>query len=488
MPKLVGMEQAAFIPGRSLHENTMLTQSLIKGYTRKHLTPRCMLKVDISKAFDSLQWEFLKNMLLGLGFPMLFTRWILGCVTGAWYTLKLNGSNYGFFKGRSGVRQVRKATDTLQIFSYWSGLKASFEKTEAYFGGVSSQLKVLILQDTGLKEGQFPFRYLGLPLNPSRLTSPMYEALVLKIQTLAHSCASKFLSYAGKLQVINSIVFGLYNFWCGSLLLPKGICSAISVFCRQLFWGYNGGTKKQIFKSWQSICTPWEEGGFQVKDITAWNQASQSESLRGVLTARDTLISCLGGVHEAQSALNSCGAYGRFSVGKAYNLLRIKEHPTLCFRVVKSCLLLPRFKVILQLAIQRKLATTDLLNKRGWCLVNRCYLCKCQAESSRHLFFKCAYSFQVLSSVLSWFGVSFTTNQLHGLLIKAYNMKPRKHWRSRWFGCCVASTLIACGRNEIEEFLITVSKRLAALLERFKFSLVLYFLTNLSKISYGMQL
>ncbi|KAK9697361.1 hypothetical protein RND81_08G032700 [Saponaria officinalis] len=55
MPHLVGDEQAAFVQGRSLFENVMLTQSLVKDYGRKLLTPRCMIKVDISKAFDTLQ-------------------------------------------------------------------------------------------------------------------------------------------------------------------------------------------------------------------------------------------------------------------------------------------------------------------------------------------------------------------------------------------------------------------------------------------------
>ncbi|XP_074277308.1 uncharacterized protein LOC141600949 [Silene latifolia] len=170
--KLVGYEQAAFVPGRSLHENVMLTQSLVKGYQRKYLTPRCMLKVNISKAFDSIQWSFLSNMLTVLNFPATFIKWIMGCVTGTWFTLKVNGSNYGFFKGRSGVRgdlpSVQKVAEILKLFASWSGLNANFEKSEAYFSGVNSVLKQHILNAIGLKEGSFPFRYLDLPIQTSR--------------------------------------------------------------------------------------------------------------------------------------------------------------------------------------------------------------------------------------------------------------------------------------------------------------------------------
>ncbi|KAK9681646.1 hypothetical protein RND81_10G017700 [Saponaria officinalis] len=64
MAGLVGKEQAAFIKGRSIFDNILLSQSLVKSYGRKFLTPRCLVKVDIRKAFDSLQWQFISNMLL----------------------------------------------------------------------------------------------------------------------------------------------------------------------------------------------------------------------------------------------------------------------------------------------------------------------------------------------------------------------------------------------------------------------------------------
>ncbi|XP_074299237.1 uncharacterized protein LOC141630296 [Silene latifolia] len=54
LPHIIGTEQVAFIKGRNIHENIMMSQSLVKCYGRKYLTPRCLVKVDIRKAFDSL--------------------------------------------------------------------------------------------------------------------------------------------------------------------------------------------------------------------------------------------------------------------------------------------------------------------------------------------------------------------------------------------------------------------------------------------------
>ncbi|XP_074305042.1 uncharacterized protein LOC141639968 [Silene latifolia] len=241
LPNLVGIEQTVFVKNRSLFENIMLTQGLLKGYQRSYLSPRCMLKVDINKSFDSLQWEFIQNMLGALKFPPTSIKWIMRCITGSWFTININGSNHGFFKGKSGEQDVsfhpkcaklqinhlvfaddlmiftrgdlpsvRKAADILHLFSTWSGLCASFEKTEAYFGGLSASLKHEILSEIGLNEGVFPFRYLGIPVHHARLTHSMYDGLALKLTDLLHRCSSKYLSYADVISSLH-LAYGTYK-------------------------------------------------------------------------------------------------------------------------------------------------------------------------------------------------------------------------------------------------------------------------------------
>ncbi|KAL4581753.1 hypothetical protein LXL04_006281 [Taraxacum kok-saghyz] len=57
--KLVDVNQSAFIPGRVITDNILLSQELMKGYTCAHGSPRCALKVDIQKAYDTVNWNFL---------------------------------------------------------------------------------------------------------------------------------------------------------------------------------------------------------------------------------------------------------------------------------------------------------------------------------------------------------------------------------------------------------------------------------------------
>lgn len=54
MTTLLDTSQAAFVSGRSITDNILLSHELIKGYGRKNMSPRCMLKIDMQKAYDSL--------------------------------------------------------------------------------------------------------------------------------------------------------------------------------------------------------------------------------------------------------------------------------------------------------------------------------------------------------------------------------------------------------------------------------------------------
>ena len=73
---LVGMNQSAFIPSRSIFENVLLAQEIVINYHKGNGKPRCTLKVDLMKAYDSVNWEFMIYCLHCFGFPEKFLSWI----------------------------------------------------------------------------------------------------------------------------------------------------------------------------------------------------------------------------------------------------------------------------------------------------------------------------------------------------------------------------------------------------------------------------
>lgn len=64
-----------------------------------------MIKIDLRKAYDTVEWSFLEEMKRALNFPENFIRTVMVCVSSPMYTLMLNGGNQGYFPAKRGLGQ-----------------------------------------------------------------------------------------------------------------------------------------------------------------------------------------------------------------------------------------------------------------------------------------------------------------------------------------------------------------------------------------------
>jgi hypothetical protein len=253
---LVSLNQSAFIPSRSISENVLLAQELVRNYRKVERDPRCTLKIDLMKAYDSVNWEFMIHYLHCFGIPVKFLSWIKECITSPRFSICLNGTLEGYFKGKRGLRQGDPLslylfvlamevfskimadhtgvdsgfkfhprclkqklthlcfTDDLLIFSEasvksisiikdaliefeeLSGLKANPSKSFLFCSGVSERTKLLLLGDLNMNEGHFPIRYLGVPLISTKLSIADCVALKDRITSKIDYWISRNLSYA----------------------------------------------------------------------------------------------------------------------------------------------------------------------------------------------------------------------------------------------------------------------------------------------------
>jgi hypothetical protein len=69
--EIVSVNQSAFVKGRSFHDNFILVRQLARKINSKK-EPRVLLKIDLSRAFDSISWAYLFEILKGVGFGVLF--------------------------------------------------------------------------------------------------------------------------------------------------------------------------------------------------------------------------------------------------------------------------------------------------------------------------------------------------------------------------------------------------------------------------------
>ncbi|KAF3781708.1 Retrovirus-related Pol polyprotein from type-2 retrotransposable element R2DM [Nymphaea thermarum] len=96
MPSIINPFQAGFIKGRHLQDAVVLANEVVHSLYCLQL-PSFILKLDISKAFDSVSWEFLSDLLTRLAFDLSFRQWILSLVTGAQLAISFNGKCGNFF-------------------------------------------------------------------------------------------------------------------------------------------------------------------------------------------------------------------------------------------------------------------------------------------------------------------------------------------------------------------------------------------------------
>lgn len=75
LSSLIKNNQSAFIQGRSIHDNFMAVQLACQWLYSRHC-PAVLLNIDIAKAFDSVSWEFLIQLLTFTGFPTWWTEWV----------------------------------------------------------------------------------------------------------------------------------------------------------------------------------------------------------------------------------------------------------------------------------------------------------------------------------------------------------------------------------------------------------------------------
>ena len=103
--RIISPSQHAFIKGRKIQHAIGLTSESFNLLNYKSYGGNVGLKIDISKAFDTLDWNFLIRVLTQFGFNQTFTKWITTLLHSASLSILVNGTPYGFFNCCKGVRQ-----------------------------------------------------------------------------------------------------------------------------------------------------------------------------------------------------------------------------------------------------------------------------------------------------------------------------------------------------------------------------------------------
>ena len=105
LPEIISPSQYAFVQGRNIPDNVLITQDLMCNYHHNNGQPMCALKIDIKMAYDSIGWSCIIDILSRMGTPTYLLRCIKACITTPSFSIAVNGELAGFFSSKRGLRQ-----------------------------------------------------------------------------------------------------------------------------------------------------------------------------------------------------------------------------------------------------------------------------------------------------------------------------------------------------------------------------------------------
>lgn len=286
---------------------------------------------------------------MGFGFHSVMVDRIMTCVASTSFSININGCTHGYFKGKRGLRQgdplspylftlvmevltlilqqkvqqssgfsyhkgcdeqrivnlcfaddlflfargdvasVNVLMEGLNTFKEMSGLVPSVQKSTAYFCNVAPHVKHSILLSMPFEEGKLPVKYLGVPLISSRLVYKDCKGLLEKVINRLGDWKNKSLSFAGRLQLILSVLSSMHVYWASVFILPSRVIAEIEQLMRGFLWCQGDMKRGKAKVAWDSVCLPKAEGGLGIRKLESFNIALMAFHIWSLLTHRESL-------------------------------------------------------------------------------------------------------------------------------------------------------------------------------------------------------
>ncbi|GJW61150.1 RNA-directed DNA polymerase, eukaryota [Tanacetum coccineum] len=328
---LISDSQSAFVANRQILDGPFILNELLHWCKRKK-KQAMFFKVDFAKAYDSVRWDYLLDVLEAFGFGNIWCKWIRGTFSSAKASVLVNGSptiefpfhcglkqgdplspylfilimeslnmsftraiDEGVFKGvhlhgSTSISHLFYADDAmfigewsdanlkgiiniLQCFFLASGLKINIHKSQVLGVGVPSSIVMQAASSIGCGVLHKKFRYLGVMVGECMSRHKAWDSTVDKLRSRLSKWKVKTLSIGGRLTLLKAVLGAspLYNM--SIFKVPKGILNSMEALRSKFFNGMDPSTKKITWAAWNKVLASKNNGGLGVSSFHALNRA-----------------------------------------------------------------------------------------------------------------------------------------------------------------------------------------------------------------------
>ncbi|VFQ68928.1 unnamed protein product [Cuscuta campestris] len=136
IPNLISIEQSAYQKGKGVEDHVLMASEMVHSLDRKCDGGNVIIKLDMAKAFDKIEWSFLKGVLNRYGFSPRVQNLLLANLEATYISILINGSPTGYFKMKRGVkvRNLLRFKHILEDYTQGSGQEVNFSKS-CFFAG-----------------------------------------------------------------------------------------------------------------------------------------------------------------------------------------------------------------------------------------------------------------------------------------------------------------------------------------------------------------